>query len=259
MVEAAAGRLGAAFVARTVHVGAGPDLEARARLARYRVLPPGVLTGHTADDQAETVLVNLLRGAGRDGLAGMRGEGRGRAVRRPLLGLRRADTAVVCAAVGLDPVEDPSNRDRRFPRNRIRHDVLPCSRRPPAGTWYRCWPARPVCWPTSPSCSTPWPARSIPTDARALAAAQPALARRAVRRWLRSRRRRRAATRRRRPRSSGCWRWRPGHAVACELAGGRRVARSAGRLRLSGPASAIRAASAGRGPHGDARQRQRGR
>ena len=55
--------------------GHGPGLEARARQARYRALPAGVLTGHTMDDQAETVLINLLRGAGADGLAGMRAIG----------------------------------------------------------------------------------------------------------------------------------------------------------------------------------------
>ena len=54
----------------------GPDLEARARYARYAVLPEGCMVGHTADDQAETLLLNLLRGAGLDGLSGMQAAGR---------------------------------------------------------------------------------------------------------------------------------------------------------------------------------------
>ena len=70
VVRAAAAGLGAGFVSERVVVEPGPNLEARARAARYSVLPAGVLTGHTADDQAETVLLNLMWGAGLDGLAG---------------------------------------------------------------------------------------------------------------------------------------------------------------------------------------------
>src|SRR3954468_66893 len=120
VVASAAARFGARFRAERVDVGDGPNLEARARAARYAVLPPDVLTGHTADDQAETVLVNLLRGAGIDGLAGMRQDGR-----RPLLGLRRRETRALCEQLGLPPVEDPSNDDARFVRNRVRHELLP--------------------------------------------------------------------------------------------------------------------------------------
>src|SRR5262249_55527452 len=72
VVAAAAARYGAGFESRTASVAPGPDLEARARQARYQALPPGVLTGHTMDDQAETVLLAVLRGAALDGLAGMR-------------------------------------------------------------------------------------------------------------------------------------------------------------------------------------------
>ena len=98
----------------------GSNLEERARDARRAVLPPGVLTGHTADDQAETVLLNLLRGAGVPGAAGI-----GAPQQRPLLALRRHETAALCAAVGLQPVYDPMNNDPRFVRNRLRHEVLP--------------------------------------------------------------------------------------------------------------------------------------
>ena len=72
VVSEAACRLGFDFSAVRVDVAPGPDLEARARRSRYGALPAGVLTGHTMDDQAETVLLNVLRGAGIDGLAGMR-------------------------------------------------------------------------------------------------------------------------------------------------------------------------------------------
>jgi len=120
VVAAAAEAHGAAFRAEKVEVAPGGDLEARARAARWAALGPEALTGHTADDQAETLLINLLRGAGLDGLAAMEPGGR-----HPLLGIRRADTVALCRAVGLTPVEDPSNRDPRFVRNRVRHELLP--------------------------------------------------------------------------------------------------------------------------------------
>ena len=102
-----------------VVVPPGGDLEARARRARAAVLPPEVLTGHTADDQAETVLLHLLRGAGPAGASAMSGE------RRPLLGLRRSETAELCRQLGVEVVDDPMNRDARFRRSRVRHEVLP--------------------------------------------------------------------------------------------------------------------------------------
>ena len=101
-------------------IPAGANLEARARAARREVLPPDALTGHTADDRAETLLVNLLRGAGLDGLAAM-----APGPTRPLLALRRADTRRLCAELSLVPVDDPSNEDARFVRNRVRHELLP--------------------------------------------------------------------------------------------------------------------------------------
>ena len=119
VVAQAANRWGAAFEARSAQCEPGPNLEARAREARYQVLPKGVLTGHTADDQAETVLLNLMRGAGLDGLAGID------PARRPLLALRRQETQALCDSLGLEPVQDPSNLDPAHRRNRVRHELLP--------------------------------------------------------------------------------------------------------------------------------------
>ena len=120
MVARLAAGLGATAWCVEAPVGDGPNLEARARDARRAVLPPGVLTGHTADDQAETVLVNLLRGAGVPGAAGI-----GSPERRPLLALRRRETRALCEDLGIQPLADPMNDDPRFVRNRIRHEVLP--------------------------------------------------------------------------------------------------------------------------------------
>jgi tRNA(Ile)-lysidine synthase len=105
--------------------------EAAARLARYDALTrvagelaaTAVLLGHTLDDQAETVLLGLARGSGPRSLAGM--PGRRGVFRRPLLGVRRSEAAAACAALGLEPWQDPHNRDRRFARVRVRLDALP--------------------------------------------------------------------------------------------------------------------------------------
>ena len=119
VVAEAASRWGTDFEARRAPCDPGPNLEARARAARYGVLPADVLTGHTADDQAETVLLNFIRGAGPDGLAGID------PARRPLLALRRHETQALCDHLGLVPVQDPSNLDPAHRRNRVRHELLP--------------------------------------------------------------------------------------------------------------------------------------
>ena len=119
-VASLASSLGAGFEAVAAPVEHGPNLEERARNARYAALPEGAFIGHTADDQAETVLLNLLRGAGVAGLAGMR-----RDARRPMLSLRRADTQRICEIAGRTPLSDPSNQDMSYLRNRVRHEVLP--------------------------------------------------------------------------------------------------------------------------------------
>lgn len=118
-VAGLAARWGASFRAETAHVPPGSDLEARARDARRDVLPDDALFGHTADDQAETVLLRLLRGTGPFGLGAMRTD------RHPLLALRRAETRALCAHLGVEVLDDPTNADTRFVRNRVRHEVLP--------------------------------------------------------------------------------------------------------------------------------------
>ena len=108
---------------------AGP--EADARTARYDALEfvamelgaVGVLLGHTLDDQAETVLLGLTRGSGATSLAGM--SDINGIYRRPLLGIRRAQTVAACEDQGLTPWNDPHNQDSSYTRVRIRHDVLP--------------------------------------------------------------------------------------------------------------------------------------
>ena len=177
-MSAAAERLGATFHQVAISVEPGPNLEARARRARYAALPPGVLTGHTADDQAETVLLALLRGAGLDGLAGIRPE------RRPLLGLRRAETVRLCEHEGFAVVDDPSNRDLAYRRNRVRHELLPLAN---AVAERDVVPllARTAALARADGDALDALAPPIdPTDVAALRAAPAALSARALRRWL---------------------------------------------------------------------------
>lgn len=179
VVAAAAARYGAAFRAERVEVAPGPNLEARARAARREVLPEAFATGHTMEDQAETVLINLLRGAGLDGLGGMR-----HGTAHPLLSVRRAETEALCASARLDLVRDPSNNDARFVRNRVRNELLPlCSEI--AGRDVVPILARQAELLRGESELLDELASSIDaSDAKALAGAPGALARRAARRWL---------------------------------------------------------------------------
>jgi tRNA(Ile)-lysidine synthase len=126
---------GAAAVVRPVQVARRGSLEAAAREARYAALDAladelglaCVLVGHTARDQAETVLLRLLRGTGPAGLAAIPAQ-RGRFV-RPLLALDRRAIDAYVAARGLPVWHDPMNDDRRLARIRVRCDILPLLRR----------------------------------------------------------------------------------------------------------------------------------
>jgi tRNA(Ile)-lysidine synthase len=124
-----ANRVGATL--RIGRANAAPKNEVDARNARYEFLrrvarelgATAIATGHTRDDQAETVILHVTRGTGLAGLAGMRPERDG--IVRPLLTISRADTVAICAATGITPREDPTNRSLVFARNRVRHRVLP--------------------------------------------------------------------------------------------------------------------------------------
>jgi tRNA(Ile)-lysidine synthase len=179
IIRPVADALGIEVVVHTVVVAAGPNLEARAREARYGVFPPDTATGHTADDQAETVLINLLRGAGAQGLGAMRpGQ------TRPLLSLRRADTHALCAAAGIATIDDSTNTDPRFQRNRVRNELLglmaDISKRDPVPLLARTADVL----REDNDLLDDLASHIDPTDAQALAAAPPALARRAIRHWL---------------------------------------------------------------------------
>ncbi|GAP18589.1 tRNA(Ile)-lysidine synthetase, N-terminal domain [Levilinea saccharolytica] len=115
------------------------SVEEAARKLRYQALfgqaqrlgAQAVAVGHTADDQVETVLMHLLRGAGMAGLRGMAARMTAHEweselpLVRPLLGVWRAETEAWCQARGLEPVQDASNADTTYFRNRLRHELLP--------------------------------------------------------------------------------------------------------------------------------------
>ena len=179
VVQHAATAVGARFESRRIEVTDGPNLEARARAARYGVLAPDALTGHTLDDQAETVLLFLMRGTGPEGLAGID------PARRPLLGLRRSETRELCTELGWDVVDDPANDDRRFTRNRLRHELLPAMNEI-AGRDVAPLVARAAALQRDVLAVVDAAAAGLdPTDARALAAAPAAVGAAAVRSWWR--------------------------------------------------------------------------
>ena len=223
-------RLGASAVCHVVDLGEGGGLEDQARRARRAVLPPGAATGHTMDDQAETVLLNLLRGSGAAGLAAMRP-----GPEHPLLSLRRSETRRLCTLLGLAIVEDPSNADEALRRNAVRHRLLPLASEVAERDLVPLLSRTADLARADEQLLATLADERVPDvlDAKALAAAPRPLATRAVRSWLT------------RARADGGAAHPPtvaevdrvlavagGEAQATELAGGLRVARSQGRLRL---------------------------
>ena len=212
--------VGAKFRSVAVSLEEGPNLEARARSARFDALPDDVLTGHTADDQAETIILHLLRGGGPDALAGMGDE------HHPIIKLRRADTESVCQIFEWTPVEDPTNEDPSFRRNRVRHEVLPLlndvAERDVVPLLIRAGEIA-----EKDADLLDQLAQEIDvTDAAALASAPIALARRSIRAWLRGEHPPDLASVERVLQVAR------GEALGTEITGGRSVRRTNGKLRL---------------------------
>jgi tRNA(Ile)-lysidine synthase len=224
VVRDVAGALGAEVVVHAVEVGPGPNLEARARVARLGALPPGTATGHTADDQAETVLLNMLRGAATDGLAAMRA-----GASHPILGLRRAETHELCARLGVRPVEDVTNNDPAHLRNRVRHELLPALCELAGRDVVPILARQARLMADDASLLDELASGLDPTDARSIAEAPLALARRALREWLRCDHPPDSAT------VDRVMAVAAGGTVAAEIGAGRSVRRSHGRLRLEPP------------------------
>ena len=134
MVAGLCERLGVPHAILTAQWAAKPEtaIQERAREERYRLLSGwaqdrqlgAIATAHHVDDQAETLAMRLVRGAGVRGLAGMRAAstvpGSALPLLRPLLGWRRSELGELCASAGVEPAIDPSNADGQFERVRIR-------------------------------------------------------------------------------------------------------------------------------------------
>lgn len=222
IARAVAAHFDVPFRSIAVDVVDGPNLEARARAARRAALGHDALTGHTADDQAETLLLGLLRGSGAAGLGAI-----GPGWRHPILGLRRAETRSLCQHFGLVVADDPTNNDRRFRRNRIRHELLPLLDQIAERDVTVLLNRTSDLLRADDQFLEQLAADIDPTDTGALCAAPRVLATRAIRQWLEldgyppdtdTVRRVLAVA--------------AGHAVACELVGGRRVERQGDRLHL---------------------------
>ncbi len=201
----------------------GPNLEARARAIRHRALGPDALVGHTADDQAETLLLALLRGSGATGLSAI-----GPGWRHPILALRRAETRSLCEQHDLRFADDPTNDDSRFRRNRIRHELMPLLDDIAERDVTVLLNRTAELLRADDQFLDELAAGIDPTDAAALAVAPSVLGARAIRQWLELDGYPPDADTVRRVLAVAA-----GRSAACEAAGGRRIERRGNRLHLS--------------------------
>jgi len=118
-VEGICQKLNVGFVRHDVVVEPGGNFEARARSARRGAMPSGILTGHTMDDLAETVLLNMLRGAGLDGLSPMVND-----PTKPLRDVRRVSLHEFVERSTHVSLHDETNESPAFQRNRVRHELM---------------------------------------------------------------------------------------------------------------------------------------
>ncbi|HUG31321.1 MAG TPA: tRNA lysidine(34) synthetase TilS [Acidimicrobiia bacterium] len=128
--SAIAARLGISLAIHQVVVDVGPSPEDMARRARYEVFARSsqpVLTAHTQDDNVETIMINLIRGTGSAGLAGIP-RFRPPQIHRPILDLTRNETRELSSLAGLPFRDDPMNDDLTLTRNKIRLEILPMMR-----------------------------------------------------------------------------------------------------------------------------------
>ena len=127
--RAVASKLGIDMDVVSVQVPQGASPEGQARTVRHQALNDSIkatetlVSGHTADDQAETILGNVLRGTGPSGLSGIPFERDGWA--RPMLAVTRAETRALASELGLPYLDDPQNEDLSLRRNQLRHELIP--------------------------------------------------------------------------------------------------------------------------------------
>ncbi|MFZ9830025.1 MAG: tRNA lysidine(34) synthetase TilS [Ilumatobacteraceae bacterium] len=179
IVAQLAEQLGASFVSKTVNVEPGANLEARARDARFAVLPEAVATGHTADDQAETLMINQIGRASCQGLAGMRHNHS-----HPILNLRRSETEMLCRQLEITCVVDPTNADLKFLRNKVRQQLLPLMNEVSQRDVAQILARQADLFRDDSDFLDDLAKQIDPKDAKALSVAPIALARRAIRVWL---------------------------------------------------------------------------
>ncbi|RLE16845.1 MAG: tRNA lysidine(34) synthetase TilS [Actinobacteria bacterium] len=215
--------LGVSFRCAHIDLEDGPNLEARARDARREILGPDAMTGHTADDQAETLLLALLRGSGAKGLAAITP-----GHRHPILALRSNETRELCGREALTFAIDPSNNDPRFRRNRVRHELLPLLNRIAERDVTTLLNRTADLLRNDDDLLDSMAASLDPTDVNALNDAPKALAARSIRQWL---------TRNGYPPGADAvtrvLTVASGDTAACEVAGGIRIERRQDRLQIS--------------------------